>query len=314
MLSLSLVTAVPVSAASIINVPGDYLTIQDAIDAAQPGDTIIVAAGTYAGATVTKAVIIKGEGAVIDTGPLYNPTGFQYRAGFLFPGQGVGSGATISGFVFQGKVQPVRNTDDGGLDLPIYSYGADSVTIKNNVMTDSNQAISNWHGSDWKIRNNTIDGLWVLSGGGIGIFIGSRYGTPANDNFVGFNRITAVIVADTGNYSNAGICLMSDARYPNPPWNFIGGPVQDNKVLHNDVAVVTTLAGQPTDLGHGIQLTESPPPAGQPIVVDNKVVQNDPGGSTLAVSFYPAELQGWNVIHNNPGEGEGHGLPPAAIY
>jgi len=44
--SFSLVTAGPVHAATI-NVPGDHATIQGAIDAAVPGDTIIVAAGTY---------------------------------------------------------------------------------------------------------------------------------------------------------------------------------------------------------------------------------------------------------------------------
>ena len=45
-LSFSLVTATPVAAATI-NVPGDQPTIQAAIAAASPGDTIMVAAGTY---------------------------------------------------------------------------------------------------------------------------------------------------------------------------------------------------------------------------------------------------------------------------
>ncbi|NIN64300.1 MAG: hypothetical protein GTO63_06295, partial [Anaerolineae bacterium] len=53
-------------------VPGDFATIQDAIDdsAVVDGDTIWVGPGNFAGAEVTKSVTIKGEGqAVIDSGP-----------------------------------------------------------------------------------------------------------------------------------------------------------------------------------------------------------------------------------------------------
>ncbi|QAA76238.1 MAG: hypothetical protein BIP78_0472 [Candidatus Bipolaricaulis sibiricus] len=49
--------------AATINVPGDYPTIQAAISAAEPGDTIIVAAGTYIeNLNITKAVTISGVG------------------------------------------------------------------------------------------------------------------------------------------------------------------------------------------------------------------------------------------------------------
>ena len=44
--SFSLVMAVP-AMADTINVPGDYTTIQAAIDAAQTGETVLVAPGTY---------------------------------------------------------------------------------------------------------------------------------------------------------------------------------------------------------------------------------------------------------------------------
>ena len=59
--SFSLVTSAPVQAAEI-NVPDDYATIQEAVDAAQDFDTIIVAAGTYVEAvTIDKLLTLQGE-------------------------------------------------------------------------------------------------------------------------------------------------------------------------------------------------------------------------------------------------------------
>ncbi|MBU2008954.1 MAG: hypothetical protein KJ624_03775 [Chloroflexi bacterium] len=61
-LSFSLVTAVPAVAATI-SVPGDYLTIQAAINAAFDGDTIVVAAGTYPELiSINKGVAVQGAG------------------------------------------------------------------------------------------------------------------------------------------------------------------------------------------------------------------------------------------------------------
>ena len=64
-LAVMLTAATMHAFAADISVPNDYPTVQDAVDAASDGDTIMVMDGMYAGAVVNKAVHIKGNGHVI---------------------------------------------------------------------------------------------------------------------------------------------------------------------------------------------------------------------------------------------------------
>jgi len=129
-LSLGLVTAVPVGANTTWYVyEGE--SIQAAIDAASPGDTIIVAAGTYVEQlTITKTLSLIGTDL-----PTLDVSGFVLAP----PGGGFGIDVTapdvvIEGFRFIG-VPPASMTDFSSATNPTIraSKGADRLTVQDNV-------------------------------------------------------------------------------------------------------------------------------------------------------------------------------------
>lgn len=287
-----------------------YSTIQAAVDAASPGDTIAVCTGTYAGATLTKLVHLEAGGkVVINSGPQPHPF---TRAGFFFPGEGAGNGSSIRGFRFEGTPQ-FAHADDGQLDFPIFSRGADNVTVEYNEMLNSLQAITNWNGSGWSIHHNKIEGLWVLCGGGIGILVGAFDSTEANNNLVAHNTIEADVSPDCAYFTTDGIVLYSDTRWGSP-----GGLVQGNRVLRNRSRVTGVFEGVPAGVGFEIAdgglLTEYPwtgDENGPPNVTGNTIAFNDFRGSSTGINLLPQEVEDNNTLSRNLGDNRGHGETPA---
>lgn len=137
--------------AAVLQVPGQFPTIQDAIDAAADGDTVLVAPGTYVENIdfKGKAVVVTSEKGpdltVIDGGsgvyPYQNVVTFE---------NGEGPDSVLEGFTItngKGKYVFYSNQRGGG----IYCQGS-SPTIRNNVV--------------YKNSVSVIHGGWA-SGGGI---------------------------------------------------------------------------------------------------------------------------------------------------
>ncbi|MEX2548215.1 MAG: right-handed parallel beta-helix repeat-containing protein, partial [Chloroflexota bacterium] len=256
------------------NKPG-YNTIQSAINASAPGDTVRVCAGNYAGAIVDRAVKLDGDhGAIIDSGPISHGilrTAFQFNMSQL-PAR-PGSGATIQGFTIVGATQ--FGADDGMLDFGVFSRGTDNVTVYRNDFSDLLQSITDWNGTNWDISHNDIADPWTRCGGGIGILVGGFDGTTAvTGNSVAHNDVHGTLQVsptDCGGYSGTGIVLYSDHRSGRPG----ALTITDTTVEKNDVDLTSDTPGV-VDVT-ALELTVAGSTA--PVISGNLISKNKLGGA-----------------------------------
>jgi parallel beta-helix repeat protein len=183
------ILAIPAIASSkTIHVPGDYLTIQEAIDAAVNGDTILVKPGRYVENIdfLGKAIELLSE-----QGPEVTEIDGNSAGSVAVFKTGEGAGTILSGFtVTKGKA-----AFGGG----IYCNGS-SPTISGNIIMD-NSATSDGGGifcnaSHPAIKDNTISGNSADSrGGGIEL-------VAASNPVISWN----VIDGNSAEYCGGGIC------------------------------------------------------------------------------------------------------------
>lgn len=290
-------TALAAKPGNVWYVPGDFATIQDAIDdpGVVDGDTIRVGPGNFAGALVDKSITIKGEeSAVIDNGPMH-PAGLSM--GFrLLEGS---DGATLSHLTFE-------------VDLAIMNGDAvNDVTVTHCRFNNTIQAVSNWRGSGWTISHNTITDLRTRNGGGIGIMVADYSGGVVKDNVVSHNTIAGTLFVDPndgGGYNGSGIVLYADFR-----WGGAGAEeISNNRVVKNRVSLVSDTPDV-VDVA-AFELTDSRDDINAdpfPVILNNAIGFNDFRGTTLQIALTPEELEDYNTISRNLGNNRGHGLHPS---
>jgi parallel beta-helix repeat protein len=160
---------------TIIYVPDDYPTIQGAVDAAVPGDTIMVRGGTYQEhVTLHKSLILQTDaGATIDGG------------GSLSTVTITAEGCTVSGFNITGSgSHPNENAgiriDSNSNNISgntIWGNKEDGILLYGNYNTIMSNFISEGEGNGlymgW-VYENTVEGNTISGNGGYGLYLGGR--------------------------------------------------------------------------------------------------------------------------------------------
>ncbi|MGA9141397.1 MAG: NosD domain-containing protein, partial [Methanocella sp.] len=180
-IALIAITTVPAAMAATFTVPGNFSTIQAAIDAAGDGDTILVDSGTYAeNLIIEKALTLIG----MDTGsgrPVVNGNGSTAIAI-------IENGVSIQGFMITGAKGPVSTIEPAG----IYVYGS-NVTIADNIVSGNYNGIYLGGSSNDDLTGNMADSNHV------GIYLFQCTNVDVTENSASSNTFRGIYVREGSN-------------------------------------------------------------------------------------------------------------------
>jgi hypothetical protein len=268
-LSAVILFAVPAIAATI-HVPGDYASIQEAVNAAVAGDTIEVGQGVFEGAVIqTNDLTLKGKGkkTIITAIPQpFGPNG--PKAGFFLPdvgGSGT-SGVKIEGFGFE-PYDP-DNAPDDGVSFPVFCRNVSRVVVSHIESARSVQGVTFSSSDNCRADHNNFGGVTTYfgSGGGIGISISGE----GNNLEVDHNKVRLVELFDSIGFNPVGISVIAVPAV---------GSTHGALIHHNDIhALVEPPEGtQGIEVGtHAGYLPAQGPPNTGVCIWDNKIKVQEP--------------------------------------
>jgi hypothetical protein len=210
-----LATSTAVFAQSMWRVPDDFGTIQEAVDLADPGDTIVIGEGSFCGAFVWKTLTIRGDedaDARIISCPGISPAFFFNGKPFFVGLQMLpdAAGSTIEHLTFDGQGW----ADDNellavGVNAPFYvgfdPHTANDLTIAHNRFLGGIGGLT-VRGSGSSIHHNVFDGYTIddetgIGGWGVDLVSINTFATlvgidllePAADNSVQHNKFMTTV-------------------------------------------------------------------------------------------------------------------------
>jgi hypothetical protein len=280
-----------------IHVPQDFPTIQAAIDAANPGDTILVAEGRWCGAFVTKPVNLVGNDD--DTTIISCPTNFgpaNAKRGFLM--RTAASGSSVRHFTFDGAGYSDSNQTPLALGIGS-NLNANNITVEHNHFLGGELGI-NINGNGWTVNDNIFEGFVVLNPpdctGGAAI-AATNLGPPSFPQpftqTIKHNKISSTVPAGSSPFCSwvtevdvpmAGIVVSGQD----------GTTIQQNKI--------SIASNQNGDGGAGIIVTDrfNGDTLIVPASVNLMITDNDARGSAFGVIVITGNTQG-ALIRDNKG-------------
>ena len=284
LLLLAALAVVPLTA-SIIHVPGDQPTIQAGINAANPGDTVLVGPGTYVENInfMGKAITVKSSNGPKQT--IIDGSGAGPVAAFV---TNEGNKSVLNGFTLQNGVGTYAfGYQGGGVSI---SYA--SPTIKHNVITNNTAGHGGGVGVYWGspiLTSNTITKNYAQFGGGIS-FIGTSNGQVLH-NTISKNTADSGAAAELSGAANV---LIEDNRILRNAATFGGGFWIVNE---SDEIIVQNLFAKNTAIS-GSQIYSLIPQSLQGFALINNTIVSAPNGNADAAVI----ADGFNtnvLIENN---------------
>jgi len=267
-------SATPTPSGGVINVPGNFSSIQAAIDAASNGDTVEVSPGTY-----FENIDFKGKLITVTStnGPAATAIDGRQQGPVVIFHSGETNGSVLSGFtIINGKAAAAATfTNGGGIDIV-----KSSPTISGNVITH-NRGCGGGGGISAEVSSAIIINNTISNNSQVGCGGGCGGGIEVSGS--GSTQILSNLIEGNAWPGNGGGIDLSGGGTP---------IIENNTIIGNLVSGIF-----PAAQGGGVSIESN----SNPLILQNLIIGNnaDQGGGVYIYGFSSAPILVNNTIAAN---------------